>query len=245
MHKELSEVGLVATPDQPTPRKPDFAGGPCFLIILFSSPSCFSSGCPSSSSAKLCFECWISPPPLVFVVGGQAKVGPCFLLLSFPPLHPLPLLLPLLLTDYFNPCSHSESITLPVMNSYCWMIHTWYCVRWYCPSCFSTFPVLCVHDTCPVSAHPLGAVECLMLVHVGSQDKGLGTPSRYLAKTISWNACQLYFLVLCLGADLSKLKVLEAVIKETLRLHATAPLGSVRWPHTSQCKMYTNFAQTV
>jgi len=57
VRKELSEVGLVATPDQPTPRKPDFAGGPCFLIILFSSPSCFSSGCPSSSSAKLCFEC--------------------------------------------------------------------------------------------------------------------------------------------------------------------------------------------
>ncbi len=30
------------------------------------------------------------------------------------------------------------------------------------------------------------------------------------------------------GADMSKLKVLEAVIKETLRLHATAPIGSIR-----------------
>ena len=32
--------------------------------------------------------------------------------------------------------------------------------------------------------------EAKMLVHVGSQDWGLGTPSRYLARTISWNACK-------------------------------------------------------
>ncbi len=28
----------------------------------------------------------------------------------------------------------------------------------------------------------------LMLVHAGSQDQGLGTRSRYVAQTISWNA---------------------------------------------------------
>ena len=33
-----------------------------------------------------------------------------------------------------------------------------------------------------------------MLVHVGSQDSGLGTPSAYPAKTISWNACKLLLL---------------------------------------------------
>ena len=34
-----------------------------------------------------------------------------------------------------------------------------------------------------------------MLVHVGSQDQGLGTPSRYLATTIRWNPvnCYCYF----------------------------------------------------
>ncbi len=31
-------------------------------------------------------------------------------------------------------------------------------------------PRKCVYGTRPVSAHPLGAVQCLMLVHVGSQD---------------------------------------------------------------------------
>ena len=40
VREELSEAGLVATPDQPIPRKPDFAGGPCFGIpassVLFS-----------------------------------------------------------------------------------------------------------------------------------------------------------------------------------------------------------------
>jgi len=69
VRKELSEAGLVATPDQPTSRKPDFAGGPCFLLILFSSPSslyCFSHvaspDSSSSSSAKLCFGSCFLPP---------------------------------------------------------------------------------------------------------------------------------------------------------------------------------------
>ena len=31
-------------------------------------------------------------------------------------------------------------------------------------------PRKCVYGTRPVSAHPLGAIQCLMLVHVGSQD---------------------------------------------------------------------------
>ncbi len=35
-----------------------------------------------------------------------------------------------------------------------------------------------------------------MLGHVGSQDQGLGTPSRYLARTISWNACKFLSLLL-------------------------------------------------
>ena len=38
--------------------------------------------------------------------------------------------------------------------------------------------------------------QCLMLVHVGSQDQGSGTPSRNLAGTISCNACQLRSLLL-------------------------------------------------
>ena len=38
-----------------------------------------------------------------------------------------------------------------------------------------------------------------MLVHVGSQDLGLGTPSScYLARKISWNACKLLLLLLLL-----------------------------------------------
>ena len=35
-----------------------------------------------------------------------------------------------------------------------------------------------------------------MLVHVGSQDWGLGTPSRYLAGTISWNAYKLLLQII-------------------------------------------------
>ena len=38
-----------------------------------------------------------------------------------------------------------------------------------------------------------------MLVHVGSQDQDLGTPSRYLARTISWIPCKvllLYYVLL-------------------------------------------------
>ena len=31
-------------------------------------------------------------------------------------------------------------------------------------------PRKCVFGTRPVSAHPLGAIQCLMLVHVSSQD---------------------------------------------------------------------------
>ncbi len=53
---------------------------------------------------------------------------------------------------------------------------------------------ICMSDhisAADVSAHPLGAICCLMLVHVGSQDQGSGTTSRYLAKRISWNACKL------------------------------------------------------
>ncbi len=34
-----------------------------------------------------------------------------------------------------------------------------------------------------------------MLVHVGSQDYGLGTPSRYLARMISWTAYKLSLLL--------------------------------------------------
>lgn len=36
--------------------------------------------------------------------------------------------------------------------------------------------------------------ECLTLVHVASQDWGSGTPSMYVARTISWNACKLSLL---------------------------------------------------
>jgi hypothetical protein len=88
VRKELSEAGLVATPDQPTSRKPDFAGGPCFLLIMFSSPSslyCFSHvaspDSSSSSSAKLCFgSCFLPPPPLLLL-----EVGPCFFLYLISP----------------------------------------------------------------------------------------------------------------------------------------------------------------
>ena len=31
-------------------------------------------------------------------------------------------------------------------------------------------PYKCVYCTRPVSTHPLGAIKCLMFVHVGSQD---------------------------------------------------------------------------
>ncbi len=31
-------------------------------------------------------------------------------------------------------------------------------------------PYKCVYGTRPVSTHPLGAIKCLMFVHVGSQD---------------------------------------------------------------------------
>ncbi len=55
-------------------------------------------------------------------------------------------------------------------------------------------PCKCVNATRPVRAHPLGAIQCLVSVHVGSQ--GLGTPSKYLARAISCNACKLVLLLL-------------------------------------------------
>ncbi len=85
VRKELSEVGLVATPDQPTSRKPDFAGGPWFLLILFCSPFClacfFHVASPDSSpasSAKLCFGSCLLPPPLPL----PPEVGLCILFSS-------------------------------------------------------------------------------------------------------------------------------------------------------------------
>ena len=72
VRKELSEAGLMATPDQPTSRKPDFAGGPGFLI-LFSSLSSYSHvaspDSSPSSSAKLCFVSVLLLPPLLLEVG--------------------------------------------------------------------------------------------------------------------------------------------------------------------------------
>ena len=38
--------------------------------------------------------------------------------------------------------------------------------------CRDVLPRRCVYGTRPVSAHPLSAIECLMSVHVGSQDYG-------------------------------------------------------------------------
>jgi len=44
------------------------------------------------------------------------------------------------------------------------------------------------------------------LVHVDSQDSGLGTPSRYLARTLSWNACKLLFLLLLLLSNMPDIR---------------------------------------
>ncbi len=45
--------------------------------------------------------------------------------------------------------------------------------------------------TFALSAHTPWVQFSIVLVHVGSQAEGLGTPSRFLARTISWNACKL------------------------------------------------------
>ena len=44
-------------------------------------------------------------------------------------------------------------------------------------------PRKCVYGSRPVSAHPFGAIQCLMLVHVGSQDCLVGTWQEQLAGT--------------------------------------------------------------
>lgn len=50
----------------------------------------------------------------------------------------------------------------------------------------------CVYDTRPVKAHPLNAIQYLMLVHVASQDYGIGTPSRYVASQLAGLAVNQY-----------------------------------------------------
>ena len=52
----------------------------------------------------------------------------------------------------------------------------------------------------PCQRTPLG---CNLVSHVSAcwlTGLGLGTPSRYLARTISWNACKLLLLLLQLAA---------------------------------------------
>lgn len=43
-----------------------------------------------------------------------------------------------------------------------------------------------------------------------------------------------------MDADLSKLRVLDAVIKETLRLHGPAPIGSVRYGIVTLAVMHSS-----
>ena len=38
--------------------------------------------------------------------------------------------------------------------------------------------------------HIKHTLMCLTVLHVGSQEWGLGTPNKYLARKISWHACQ-------------------------------------------------------
>ncbi len=71
-----------------------------------------------------------------------------------------------------------------------------------CDACRWPVQLSCATEILKVRHHVLGAISCLILLHVSSQDKGLGTPSRYIARTISWNACKLliYYYVLFLQA---------------------------------------------
>jgi len=49
---------------------------------------------------------------------------------------------------------------------------------------------------CTLPVHTPWVQQCLMLVHVGSQDQGVGTPIKYLARTNNWNAYIIYIVIL-------------------------------------------------
>ena len=81
MRKELSEAGLVTTPDQPTPRKPNFAGGPSFVVpdnSVFSPPclACFSHVTSPFSNPLLLQSFALCPFFFFFFLLFFCKLGP-------------------------------------------------------------------------------------------------------------------------------------------------------------------------
>ena len=85
-------------------------------------------------------------------------------------------------------------------------------------------PRKCVYGTRPVSAHPLGAIQCLMLANYSAcwlTGLGLGTPSRYMVKKISWNACKLLVLSLLLSLFI----IIMIIIVKSLQ--CTSKLGAI------------------